>query len=226
MRRMVIFVAITLTAFCLLLVTLAIVLPDEAFTHFFSEAGFIEKASAILWVIAAAASLVLLRPFGRNVIALTIVFLLCAAREHELHTSFTNYSVLKISFYFDSSYPLWERLLFALVIGVGIYCLIQLTRSAIDGYRAQRGPLYAWQWLTLLGLGLLVFSKVLDRAPNLLSDETSWHLVAWSARLFRASEEGFEFLVPLILIAAIVAFVRQPNVVASSSASMPDARHG
>lgn len=219
MRRMAIIIAIILTAFVALLVTLTVVLPEQTFDVFFSEAGFFEKASTILWLIAAAASLVLLRPFGRNVIALTIVFLLCAAREHEMHTSFTKYSVLKVGFYFNSTYPLWERALFAIIVGCGLLCLAQLGRTAIEIYRAQQCRLLAWQRLVVLGLALIVISKVCDRVPNLLDDTTSWHFLAWSTRLFRAIEEGLEFLAPLIMIAAIVAFTWRPIVLASPTAS-------
>lgn len=192
------FIAALLLYFAMLAVS-PLVLSEPGFEHFFSEEGPIEIVSALLWIVAAAVVLVRARPLRRRAWAFALLYVVFAAREAELHRAFTADSMFKSSYYRRVAAPFEEKLVAGLV-AIAIVTLLAYVIWVVvrflwkeRGWRTRSGA-----WL-LAGMALLVFSKVLDRAPAVLAEDYDLVVGPLVKRYFSAFEEGLEAIVPLML---------------------------
>jgi hypothetical protein len=185
-----------LAVYMVLLLVLATVLSGPAFQLTFSEHGIVEMINAVAWLIVA---LLFARIAwrGRELVAVLSVFPLFAAalREADLHTAFTGYSVLKVSFWFDGRFEPLHKLLAAAVL---LPTLVSLGWLAVLLVRRLRmgdlgRPAIS---MLLLAIGLLVFSKACDRAPAVLLESYGVDLPAFVRRWTQALEEGIELTLP------------------------------
>lgn len=174
-----------------------------------SEQGPLERTAAALWFVLALALLRWGGGLNRCSVGLIAICLLFGARELDLHRLIADTSMLKTHFYRDGGLGLAQK-----VLG-GTLALAVLATLAwgswINGAEFLRRAHYrrAWGRIVLAALGVLVLSKVMDRAPAVLEDE--WGIaVSWTAHhLVTLHEEWLEALVPGALIAALALRARR-----------------
>ncbi|MBE0594580.1 MAG: hypothetical protein IH616_19510 [Gemmatimonadales bacterium] len=215
---------VLLVAYALLLTLLALDLSPDQFLWVFSEAGPFEILSCGFWVLLAGACFTLPGlprwPWEQGIVALA-----AAAREADLHKAFTDTSVLKISYYLKSSAPLFEKLLAGLValpaLAIVVYVLV---RGALL-IRRTRAWHFAWGRTTLLAMGLLVSSKLLDRMEAVTADWFAFHFPPLAHRFIAAFEEGTECLLPILFIVVLLQYQYQHLTGAAGAIPrMPGAR--
>jgi len=196
-----------LAAYVAMLVVLPFLLSAETFDAAFSETGPFERLSLIAWIVAAAVVVVRIRPYGLSAAAFTVLYLLFAAREADLHKAFTTRSISKLNYYRDASIGVSERIVAALaalaILCVIVYAVFVVLRFlfARQGLRTRAGL-----WLALGG-SLLVFGKVLDRSAAVLTQVFHVARPQWMIGLTDSFEEGLELATPALL--AVSAWLSQ-----------------
>ncbi|HEY8607213.1 MAG TPA: hypothetical protein VIM12_08890 [Noviherbaspirillum sp.] len=183
-----------------LLAALPAYLPTDTVMALFSETGPFEMLSIATWILAALTVLVAFRATsaGRGPLLTSLLFLMFAMREADWHKKFTADSLLKSNYYRHADAPMAEKvlaLIAALVfIGLVAYVGIVILRFLFlrRGWRSRGGA-----WL-LAGALLVVFGKVLDRAPAELA--LAGHAIGPALKLYASAfEEGLEMIHPLIV---------------------------
>ena len=86
-------------AYAAMLAALPFVLSAGTFDAAFAESGPFERLSLLAWIAAAAVIVVRIRPYGLSAAAFTVLYLLFAAREADLHKAFTTRSISKLNYY-------------------------------------------------------------------------------------------------------------------------------
>lgn len=190
-------------------VTLAIVsqmFPAWALALAFSERGLFERLSPWLW-----GSLALLIPLIHfkltlGVVAGMILSLAAAAREIDLHKTATGYSVLKPGFYTHSEYPFHQQLIAGTLVLMAIASAVYLTRRVwkLRPWMSATRP--AWLFALLFAMFMLVATKGLDRAPDLIADTFGLRLPGRLAVIMFAWEEGLEMLLAVAFAAVAICF--------------------
>jgi hypothetical protein len=206
-----------LAIWLVMLVTLAlvitwVVLSYETTKVLMAETGPIEELTPWLYLVLAAAVLVVrpLRVPVSSAVAMAVVACAAAAREWDLHKEWTGASVLKVSFYF-SDIPWSHRLAAAVVVAPLIWgAVVLLRRHARSTWRAMRRAEPGAITLTIL-LGTLVLSKVVDRSQNVLLESYGVIFAEPVVALRMTLEEGLELTLPLLVALALWQFRRQPN---------------
>ena len=177
----------------------------------FSEAGPFERLSEALWLAAALAAALMLRPLRWRVFSVSLVFLLLGAREADLHKAFTRDSVTKINYFLNGDYPLGERILAGLTLLAIVALAVDLLIAAIRFARENEFFAHAWSCVTVLAVGLLVALKVLDRTKSLLYEKFAIELAPVVARGIGPLEEGLECAMPLVFVFVLV-LARQSRI--------------
>lgn len=191
--------AAALVLYIAVLAVLPLVLSEPAFERFFSEEGPVEIASMFFWLFAAVVVLVRVRPLRARSWAFALLYLAFAAREADLHRAFTADSMLKTAYYRRVAAPFEEKLVAGIVaialIALLVYVLWVVARFlwTESGWRTRAGA-----WL-LVGVTLLFFTKLLDRAPATLAEDFGVTITPLVKRYSSAFEEGLEAALPLIL---------------------------
>lgn len=191
------FMALT-AAYTAFLLVLPLAFAPESAKRILSETGPIEILSIVAWVVLAAQfAFSAFRPGVKWPMAM--LFAVFAAREADLHKSFTTQGMLKINYYTKSSAPLGEKavagIVALIIIGVLLYGGFLFMRFLVlrSGWRSHAG-----RWLIFAGF-LFALCKLLDRLPNVMLEE---HGIAFPPLLdlyFASLEEGWELWVPLTL---------------------------
>ena len=190
-------------------------LVEPAVNHrLFAETGPFEQISPWLWIL-----LALLIPAAHpkptpGVAAGVIVSLAAAAREWDMHSAFTGYSVLKPGFYTTTEHPLPQQLLAGVIVlavlAGGFYLLYRFV--ALRPW--MKSPRPAWLFALLFAAFMLAATKVLDRTPGILSGDFGYTLPERALLLFTALEEGLEMLLPVFfagVVLAHAALIRQAH---------------
>lgn len=191
----------------LILVAVSFALPVQTVERLFSETGPIERGSAYLWIGLGALALAATRPTAGSV-AGAVVSLACAAREMDLHRSFTGYSVLKPRFYFMGDQPLSHRALAGLAVLTLAGAGSVLAARVVPTLWRLRSSLPAWGITTVVGLATLVGSKALDRAPMIIEDALGIAALPRTHAVVHAVEEGYESILPVIFGIAVLQHAR------------------
>lgn len=172
----------------------------------FAESGPFERLSPWLWLLLAAVIVGAYRRMSPGVIAGVIVCLACAAREWDMHKSFTGYSVLKPGFYMTTEHPLSHQLVAGLIVlALGASVVILLCKLVrLRPWVSSPRP----AWLQALGFAviMLALTKVLDRTPGILRGDFGIELAGRALLLFGALEEGLEMLLPLYFAGLVLSF--------------------
>lgn len=186
----------------------ASLLSVETADYLFSEEGPVEDTSEWLWVALAVMLPITFRSLRLVVIAGMLIFLACGAREASFHTAFTDYSVLKIPFYYRPEHQVAAQvvaaiamLLLAASVAIVASRLLKLIRSGEHRHAA-------WPYFALVGAAMLIGSKVLDRSPAILRDTFDIHLSETTLLVCGALEEGYEMLLPVVISIAILTYRR------------------
>lgn len=191
-------VVVVFVLYVALLAVLPVTMSPQDVMWTFSEEGVFERASIVAWIVAAAVVVLRIRPLRARAWAFAALYLVFAAREADWHKAFTADSIFKTAYYRRTPAPFEEKLvagivalallaLFAYVMYVSVRFLVRER-----GWRSRAGA-----WLAF-GLGLLFFSKVIDRAPAILEVDYGVVLPAMAKLYASAFEEGLESFVPVI----------------------------
>ena len=181
-----------------------------AVAYMYSEQGFFEQASPIIWIIAALFCLWKMFEGGAKYLILGLTFLVLAGREWHMHKAFTSDSILKINFYKDGFglEQLFGGLAALAIIGLILATLVILIRAIFlnRGYATKGGQ------LLFMGLSLLVASKIMDRAPAILRGDYNIALDEQFILALLALEEGFEFFCPVLILLGVIYKYRAEKV--------------
>ena len=196
-----------LVAYIAMLAILPFLLSAETFDAAFSETGPFERLSLLAWIAAAAVIVVRIRPYGPSAAAFTVLYLLFAAREADLHKVFTTRSISKLNYYRDASIAVSERVIAGLA-AIAILCVIVYAAFVVVRFLFARHGLRtrAGMWL-MLGAALLVFGKVLDRSAAVLTQVFHVARPQWMIGMTDSFEEGLELATPALL--AVSAWISQ-----------------
>ncbi|MFI4915289.1 MAG: hypothetical protein ACIAS6_02130 [Phycisphaerales bacterium JB060] len=188
---------------------LALALPPETSTPLFEETGPFEQASPWLWLALALFIPLAFRSKAHTVAAGMIIACAAAAREWDWHIAFTDYSMLKPPFYYREGSPLEVAIAGAVMVLV-IASVVVLVARLVQ-LKPWKRPL-PW-WVLALGFAffMLVFTKVVDRAPAILRDDLGLIDLDEHPRIrvvCYAIEEGLEMLLPVFFGAYALALAR------------------
>lgn len=131
--------------------------------------------------------------------AVLVVATAFAARELDQHAAWTDYSVLKLSFYLGVA-PAQQKLTACLAVAAFFAALAYL---AVQRGRETLGLLKAGDPLALtvaVFLATLVLSKMLDRSVSILAADAGVSISLATEVLVVALEEMLELTLPLLLL--------------------------
>lgn len=176
-------------------------LSDEAAEFALSEAVPFEQLSLVFWALLSGYIIWRWWPGSWQSWALAMLPLIALAREASLHKALYGVSVLKRNFYLSPDISLISKLI------VGSIVLVLLASLLYGLYL-----LYAWlkagAWrhssgqFLIVGMGLLVGTKILDRMNSILRVDFGVILPAHFAESVVVFEESLEMALPLVLLAA------------------------
>lgn len=211
MRVFVGVLALTGVAAALLGAVSQIVTPEQSRAMFY-ETGPFERASPWFWLGLAVLIVAVFRRATPGVLSGVVLSVASAAREWDLHLSLTGYSVLKPAFYTKDQYPLWQKALAGaavLAIAASVFFLLRIVWRQRP-WRATPKP--AWAWALVFAMFMLVFTKVLDRAPAVLRNDVGLDLPERLLLLMSAWEEGLEMLLAAYFGGVALAFEAMERV--------------
>ena len=181
-------------------------LEHEVNDRLFAETGPFEMMSPWLWLGLAALIPLTFRRVSLPIVSGSVICVACAAREWDMHKSITGYSVLKPKFYLRSEFELHHQIIAGLAVaalGASVFFLVQhLLRVRPRRLR----PVPMWVLGMTMGVGMLVLTKVFDRAPKVLSEDFGIQLGEPQLSLMMAFEEGLEMLMPVAFAAMVLAY--------------------
>lgn len=208
--RIVVTTGVILFTAMVVLTGLSQLLPSTIESQYFDESGPFEQVTPWLWILLCLTILTAFRVLSLPVLAAVILSLACAAREWDMHKAFTGYSVLKPGFYLSSEHALHHQLIAGpLVLLVMLSCVILIRLLWIQ--RPRRGrPLPPWTLALLIACGLMVFTKILDRSPNIIQKDLEFSLPEWLLSLSKVWEEGLEVFLPVAFGALVLTLASNP----------------
>lgn len=201
-----------------IMVALACVLDTDTALILFSEEGFFERMSPVIWSLAGFYLLWKWRDHTARYLILALTFFAFAGREHHIHKAFTSDSFLKINFYKQEFglEQIFGGMAALFIIGLIVATFVILVRDVViaRGFKNITGQ------LLIAGFTVLFLSKVMDRAPAVLRKDYDIVLDAQFDLILQALEEGFEFFGPVLVLIAFVLKFNSANrsITASSSA--------
>jgi len=193
-----------------MLLWMGLTVPTDRLRNIFSEEGPFERLSVVFWVGLAAIAVVVRRPLTLGAVCGAYISLCCAARELDWHKNFTDYSVLKPAFYFKAAQPLGVRAIAAVIVSGLALSGAVLALRLLSRLRREGRPWRAWARVSVIGLALLLGTKVLDRSTGMVQDLLG-HDFSDSVRdIIVSLEEGVEMALPVIFMVAVLAASRCP----------------
>ena len=185
---------------------LALALPESRTQTLFEESGPFEQASPWLWLASALFIPLVFRKPTAGVAAGMVVAVAAAAREWDWHIAFTEYSVLKPPFYYREGEPV-ERLVAGAIMLV-IFASVAVLLARLFSLKPWRRPWPWWVFTLGFAFSMLVFTKVVDRAPAILRDDLGLDLPDDVRLICYAVEEGLEMMLPVFFAAHSLALAR------------------
>jgi hypothetical protein len=209
-RHTVLYLVGGLLVYGLVLVGLSVSLSHDALMWTMSEEGPFEIGSVVAWLVAAPLAFGLLRRRARLVfvVSLVVVFLACAAREADLHKTFTGRSMLQIGYYHDPAFTIGSRLTAALVMLIFTASVVRIGLAALGHLKRRSGRMRYWEAATVIIFPVIVVSKVADRAPVLAREFLDLTIEDEVRVYVKVFEEGLEAALPILAICAIVSYAR------------------
>lgn len=176
-------------------------LSAEAAEFALSEAGPFEQLSLVFWALLSGYIIWRWWPGSKQTWLLAILPLFALAREASMHKAIYDISVLKVSFYGTPGIPVISKLI------IGSTVLFMYAALLYGSY-------LLWKWLKagawrqtsgqffIVGVALLVGTKILDRMNAILRVDFGVILPAHFAESVVVFEESLEMALPLVLLAA------------------------
>lgn len=181
-----------------------VLIAPPAITEFlYSETSAYEVFSHWLWGVLALLSLISIMPL-RLRISVAAAALLMGARELDMHKSLFSMSFIKTKFYSSADITLNEKL-----IGVTILILILLLAGHLLAQLLQRMKqrhLDAPLALMLMGFGIGLVSKVLDRFCSQMREFFIISVTNETRLMIMALEESLEMIMPVFFIMALLIY--------------------
>ena len=191
------------------LAALPFFVSQNSIQSIFQEWGPVETASAVLWFVAAA-TVVLNSGITVKIRALfTLTFILLGLREMGFQARYTEGTFIKMNYYDNMSgldhylIGLLAIFLIAIVTAALIVSIVNYRRGFLQSVAAD--------WL-IAGWAVLVFTKVLDRAPAKFRNDLGIQLSESVTNHMMALEEGLEFLGPIIMIVSFWSLAHFPVI--------------
>lgn len=178
-------------------------LPPELVIRWTDENAFIERATVALYLASAVAVLAAWRSLPAAVAAtMALTMLAFAAREADLHIHLTGTSMLRVSYYLRPA-PLLHKIAGLAVTGGLLGCWLYLAVRMVRAWGANR--LRAGALGTNVGtfLGILVFTKVVDRSMSILVGDFGVRMDSGMRALQVVIEEPLEMALPLMVVAGL-----------------------
>lgn len=151
-------------------VAIGLAIPHWLHPDFLQEVGPVERGT--VWVyLAAVLGIVLLYRRGLSLgdlVATCIVLLAMAGREAHMHTAMFGVSILKSRFYIDA--PWGQKLAALAALAPIVLALLWLAVRHLGAYRRPPARWSAPATTTAVMVAVLVFTKVIDRAPAILAE--------------------------------------------------------
>jgi hypothetical protein len=179
-------------------------MPEAELKHLFSEEGFFEEFSIVLWVVAALVVIIKGSPLRSIHFAVATLFVLRAMREADWHKKFTTEGIFKLNYYTKSVAPLTEKIPAACVLILFIGLVIYSLFSGYKYLRSAENRRCEALWVMVLGVALFFFGKILDRSNSVLAESFGIILSNDMKRFIGAYEEGLEMVTPLLLALAFL----------------------
>ncbi len=172
-----------------------------------AEGSFIEVCSVFVFSFAALIFFFLFVKTRRIIdFIYTVLMFFAAAREADLHKEWTKDSILKTRFYLDQEVPLNEKICGLIIIGLLIYCAIQLLKRAPQ-FISNLLRFHSAALGTSLALGILFLAKIIDSKDRLpYVDDTFADIDGMYLRLF---EESLELAAALFFMTVAIMLVRR-----------------
>ncbi len=167
-----------------------------------SEDGLFERLSAITFAIT---SIMGFYVFYKSRVQLHFIFAslmaLASMREMDLHKEWTTQSILKSRFYLDEITPIHEKTIGLLVVLFLLYALYKLIRNT-PSWVSGVFKFTPQAWTIGMGLGMLVFAKILDSMQRIFPFTKEFHEdnYAFSTLV----EESFEMAGALFFLALAI----------------------
>jgi hypothetical protein len=197
-------VVLALLAYGMAMAGLALWVPEDPFHWLFSEQGPFEILSIGFWLLLAASCFALPGLPRRPLLAPGLAALLAAAREADLHKAFTVESIFKSHYYLRSPAPPGEKLVAGIVALAVLSLVAHVLIAGMRQLRRQHALRFEWGRTLLLGVVLVFACKALDREQSVLGDWFGIGFPPLLRRLNAAFEEGYECLLPVLFLVALV----------------------
>lgn len=169
----------------------------------YSETSVYEVFSHWLWGVLALLSLISSMSL-RLRISVAVAALLMGARELDMHKSLFSMSFIKTKFYTSADISFNEKLIGAtiliLILLLAGYLLAQLLQ------RMKQRRLDAPMALMLMGFGMGLVSKVLDRFSSQMRELFNIFVTNETRLMIMALEESLEMIIPVFLIVALLIY--------------------
>lgn len=182
-------------------------LEHDAAKLIFSEGRLVENATVVVYALAIIVALAVKHPHLAMRCHTALILAIMAARELDMHKSFTTESMIKISYYSKPLDPVYIRVISACVV-LTLLAFLLVYLKHLKGFFMDlwRGRAYAVTMAAVLVI--LPVSKTFDSSPRMakkfLAIDFPEELRLW---LF-LSEESLEFLMPVLILLAVVQFSR------------------
>lgn len=206
-RSLVFLLGLVLLAYMAWLVYLGLVLPAERADVLFSETGWFEDLSAVLWLVLAAV-LLIAKPIGLSPrLGMAVVAAALAAREEGWHKKFTTDSLFKSDYYQMANVPMVEKLIEgAVAVGLTITLIWLLVLGGREVF-ARGGWRRPWGWLALFAVAISPLLKAVDRGPSILRVQFDITLPENIDMVMLALEEGMESALAVLFLVALGLYV-------------------
>jgi hypothetical protein len=176
-------------------------LSDESAAFALSEQGPFEQLSLIFWLLLSGYIIWRWWPGDHISWTLALLPLIALAREASLHKAVNGISVLKRQFYLSNEIALQPKLLMGAIALTSIAALVYGLYLLVIWLRAGAWKHSGGQFM-LIGVGLLIGTKILDRVNSILRTDFGVILAAHTAESIVVFEESLEMALPLVLLAA------------------------
>lgn len=176
-------------------------LSDEAAEFALSEAGPFEQLSLVFWALLSGYIIWRWWPGSWQSWALAMLPLIALAREASLHKALYGVSVLKRNFYTSPDFTIISKLITGSIVLVLVASLLYGLYLFCLWLKAGAWRHSSGQFL-IVGMGLLVGTKILDRMNSILHVDFGVILPAHFAESVVVFEESLEMALPLVLLAA------------------------
>lgn len=184
----------------LLALLLWLALPAQTVLALMAEEGPVESATVLAYVLAIVAIWLLRASTWPTRLASSMVLLMFAAREMDLHKSLFGMSMLKSRFYLSA--PLLPRLAaLAILLPLALALVYLVWKHARPLWRGLRQR-QALAITMACFMTALFASKAIDRSLNIVFEMFNYASPLWLQALQLAFEETLELLLPVLAIVA------------------------